>query len=244
MFADNERLYIIANGIFVMRLVHNVFEPKASRVLRCLLVNIDREWTIREIAKETSISVGYTHAVVSTLLKLRYINRNDKHKLAVINPATLLKRWAAFHQYDYINSFLEYYTFEKELDVFLTKIEKKIANEKYALTSLTGAWLVSPYVRPIDIHFYVENKNRAKELAKLLNIKPTAGVGNVRIVIPYDKGVFYGLKSIRGIKVVSNVQLFVDLFNYPARGEEAAQNLYNIMEKEWSQVLIGGSNVR
>lgn len=227
-----------------MRLVHNIFEPKASRVIRCLLVNVGREWTIRQIAKEAETSVGYTHAVLATLIDMKYIERNKRQKLVLLNPSTLLKRWAAFHQYDHNNQFLEYYTFEKEIDTFLTTLEEKLKNEKYAVTSLAGAWLASPHVRPIDVHLYIGNRKKAKSLSQHLNIKPTAGVGNVRMVIPYDKGAFYGSRLIRGVRVVSNVQLFVDLFNYPARGEEAAQQLYNLIEKEWSKTLTGAPHVR
>jgi len=227
-----------------MRLVHNIFEPKASRVIRCLLVNVGKEWTIRQIAEEAETSVGYTHAVLATLTEMKYIERNKKQKLVLLNPSTLLKRWAAFHQYDHNNQFLDYYTFEKEIDTFLTELKEKLTNEKYALTSLAGAWLVSPYVRPIDIHIYTENQKKAKNLSQMLNIKPTAGTGNIRMVIPHDKGVFYGSRLIRGTKVVSNIQLFVDLFNYPARGEEAAQQLYNLIEKEWSKTLTGAPHVR
>lgn len=227
-----------------MRLVHNIFEPKASRIVRCLLVSVSKKWTIREIAEAAETSVGYTHAVLATLIKMGYVTRNERYKLVLLNPATLLRRWAAFHQYDRNNQFLEYYTFDQEIDAFLTTFEEKLENEKYALTSLTGAWLVSPYVRPVNVHFYIENRKKEKNLSQLLNIKPTEGVGNVRMVIPYDKGVFYGSRLIQGIKVVSNVQLFVDLFNYPTRGEEAAQHLYNILEKEWSKLLTGAPYVR
>jgi hypothetical protein len=103
---------------------------------------------------------------------------------------------------------------------------------------------MSPYVRPIDIHFYVKNRQEGERIAKILDVRPTAGVGNVRLVIPYDIGVFYGSRHIEGVKVVSNVQLYVDLWNYAARGEDAAMRLHEIMEKEWGRILTGGSYVR
>jgi len=45
------------------------------------------------------------------------------------------------------------------------------------------------------------------------------------LVEPYDEGVFWGIQMINGIKVVANIQLYVDLFNYPARGREQAEFL-------------------
>ena len=53
------------------------------------------------------------------------------------------------------------------------------------------------------------------------------------MVLPYDEGVFYGLAKVGEINVVSKVQLYVDLFNFPARGEEAAGALLKSIEKEW-----------
>ncbi|TET64268.1 hypothetical protein E3J49_04600 [Candidatus Bathyarchaeota archaeon] len=227
-----------------MRLVNNIFSLKASRITRCLLVDFGKKWTIRELAKKADVSVGYTHAIITTLTNMGYVQRNDTdNKLVLLDPAKLLKRWAAFHQYDHFNTFLDYYTFEHEIERFLEKIAERIRKEQYALTSLAGASLVSPYVRPIDVHFYVENKEKEILMSGLLDIKPTAGTGNVRMVIPFDKGVFYGTRQIEGIRVVSNIQLYVDLLNYSARGEDAAKNLYTVMEKEWSKILIGSENV-
>jgi len=49
--------------------------------------------------------------------------------------------------------------------------------------------------------------------------------GNVFLVEPYDEAVFYKVQQRKGVWVVSNVQLYVDLYNYPARGREAAEHL-------------------
>jgi hypothetical protein len=48
---------------------------------------------------------------------------------------------------------------------------------------------------------------------------------NFSILEPYDDGVFYGSRTIKGIRVVSDVQLYVDLVNYKGRGEESAKFL-------------------
>lgn len=227
-----------------MRLVANIFEPKATRVVRCLLVNIGKGWTVRKMANEANTAVGYTHAVLATVISMGYARRDERNNVVLLDPEILLRRWAAFYQYDRNNSFLEYYTFEKQIDALLIAFKEKLKDEEYALTSLAGAWLVSPYVRPIDIHFYVKNRQEGERIAKILDVRPTAGVGNVRLVIPYDIGVFYGSRHIEGVKVVSNVQLFADLWNYAARGEDAAMRLHEIMEKEWGRILTGGSYVR
>jgi len=231
-----------------MRLVHNIFEPKATRVLRALLIAPQRNWTIRGLAEEVRISPGYAHAVISTLIDLGYVAHTEHFKIKTVNPTVLLKRWAAYHQYDKINTFLDYYTFEREVDRFIEQLSS-IQSPNYALTALVGASLIAPHVRPVDIHIYIKKKEEATTLAKNLNLQPIPKGGNVKFVIPYDEGVFYGQQtaSIRlsnkkegKANVVSDVQLFVDLYNYPARGLEAAEHLYERIVEKWGKVLVGG----
>ncbi|MFW9811171.1 MAG: type IV toxin-antitoxin system AbiEi family antitoxin [Candidatus Thorarchaeota archaeon] len=224
-------------------MVDNIFSPTASRVIRCLLVNIGKNWTIRELAKEANTSVGYTHAIIATLERMEYVVRTEELKLALMNPLTLIRRWAAHRDYNYVNDFLDYYTFDNEIESVFHTFERNLKNEDYSVTSLAGAWLVSGYVRPIDIHLYIKNRKDAERISQLLDIKPTAGKGNIRMVIPDDSGVFYGSRIIQGVKVVSNIQLFVDLQSYPTRGEEAAQNLYNSIEKRWIEHSTGELHV-
>ena len=150
-----------------------------------------------------------------------------------------------------MNTFLEYHTFEHEVDRFIHQLST-INNNSYVLTSLAGAFLVAPHVRPVDVHIYVHSKEDPVAVAGALGLQPIPRGGNVKFVIPYDKGVFYGQQraSIRipdqvlgEVNVVSSVQLFVDLYNYPARGLEAAEHLYGQIVEEWGKVLVGGQDV-
>lgn len=83
---------------------------------------------------------------------------------------------------------------------------------------------MAPYVRPANIHLYVEPETLG-EWQELLNLQLTELGGNVFLVEPYDECVFYKIQRLREVCVVSNVQLYVDLYNYPARGREAAMHL-------------------
>jgi len=68
---------------------------------------------------------------------------------------------------------------------------------------------------------------------ELLRLQPVETGGNVSIVVPYDEGVFYSVNEVGKLKIVSKVQLYVDLFNYPARGQEAAEAILKELEKQW-----------
>ena len=246
-FAFSEHLNSLANTYESMRRAQNIFTPKATRVLRALLIDPQHVWTIRGLAEEVKISPGYTHAVISTLIDLGHVARTENYKIKVVNPTVLLRRWAAYHQYDRMNTFLEYYTFEREIDRFVQQLSTSDSN--YALTALAGASMIAPHVRPVDVHMYIKKKDDAITLAKTLNLQPIPRGGNVKFVIPYDEGIFYGQQivdirtsdqGVREVNVVSNVQLFVDLYNYPARGLEAAEHLYKRMVEKWGKALVGG----
>lgn len=224
-----------------MSAIKNIFAPKSSRVLRALLVNFGRNWNERELAREARISSGLAHYVCRTLTELGFVARGERNRLVLVDPLRLLKRWAAYHQYNHMNKFLDFFTLEREIDRFVKKIAK--LDLEYAVSGLVGAWLVAPYVRPVDVHLYVPARDMAEKIAKGLELNPTPKGGNVKFVLPYDEGVFYGTHKARDVKVVSNVQLYVDLYNFPARGEEAASRLLELMLKEWRQKKEGKQRV-
>jgi len=216
-----------------MRKAQNIFSPKASRILRVLLIHPQEGWTIKDLSAEAEVSIGYTHAVVVSLIDQGHVYRDNSYKLRVGDPVKLIQRWAAYHNYMAMNSFLRYHTFEKNVEAFLSNMKE--ANDlEYALAVLAGAHVVAPYVRPTTIHFYIKQKKKVKTWVELLDLRPVETGGNISLVLPYDEGVFYGVRQVSGVNVVSKVQLFVDLFNYPARGQEAAEVILRALEKEWA----------
>jgi hypothetical protein len=221
-----------------MRKAKNIFDGIAPRVLRGLLCNPGRTWTVRQISTEVEVSLGYTHAVLQTLFDLGYLSRNENNLIELVDPLRLLKRWASYNDYNQGNKFYDYYTFEKDIDDLFEKL--KAVKDNYALTSLSGAYLVAPYVRPVVVEMYVEKESILTEIARAMHVKPIQREGNVRLVLPKDNGVFYKTQLRKDVIVVSDVQLFVDLFNNPGRGEEAAEKVLEVIQGNWAQSLIGG----
>jgi len=216
-----------------MRKVQNIFSPVSSRVLRVLLIHPYKGWTIEDLSEEANVSLGYTHAVVTSLVDQGHAYRDDSYKLMVSDPVRLTQKWAAYHSYVSVNTFLRYHTFETNIEAFLSKM-KEVDEPEYALTVLAGAYVVAPYVRPTTIHFYTKQREKAKIWVESLDLRPVESGGNISMVLPYDEGVFYGASRVNGLNVVSKVQLYVDLFNYPARGEEAAEAILRELNKQWT----------
>ncbi len=70
-----------------------------------------------------------------------------------------------------------------------------------------------------------------------LKLKDSEKGANFIFLLPYYKNsVFYGMQRIKNLRVVSDLQLYLDLYNYPVRGLEQAEHLY---EKRRSQMIEG-----
>jgi len=176
--------------------------------------------------------------VTSSLVQMGFASRDESNRLNLTDPYRLIRQWAASYNYLFLNKFSEYYTFDTEFEAFLSRLTKlpERVRDRYALTLHAAAWIIAPYVRPTDFHIYIHPDIERKELATFtesLNVSPIERSGNVKLVTPYDEGVFYGSKPVNDVRIVSPIQLYVDLFNHPGRGEEAAGKLLEKIAKEW-----------
>jgi hypothetical protein len=111
-----------------------------------------------------------------------------------------------------MNRFLDYFTFERDVDRFVEGFAG--LDLEYAFCGLVGAWLVAPYVRPVDVHLYVPSENVAKEIAKRLGLNPTPRGGNVKFVLPYDEGVFHGVQQDARFNSYRRLQMFLEDIPY------------------------------
>jgi len=93
-------------------------------------------WTLRELAEEAQASLGMTHYVTTSLIRMGFANRDETNKLIITDPHRLIVQWAASHNYLFLNKFSEYYTFDPEFEIFLSRF-RNVPNhikDKYALT--------------------------------------------------------------------------------------------------------------
>jgi hypothetical protein len=221
----------------------NLFTGKASDIVRVLLVNHPKTWTLRELAKEAGVSLGWASKVSEALIRERLaIRDSERAELKLIAPADLLRRWASFTNFDANNGFIQYHSSEPDISKFLSSF-KDLQGPDYALTGLAGALLTVPVVKPSNTHLYVRSEGDAKAWAQLLGLSPVEGDGNVKFAVTSEKSPLYGSRNAGGVRVVSDVQLFVDLFNYPQRGREAAEEILKAIERRW-QGKKSGNNGR
>ena len=211
----------------------NIFARKATRVLRVLLVNYRKDWNERQLAREANVSHVLVHYICKKLNEMKMATKNQRNRIVLTDPLNLLRKWASYHRYDLGNKFLGYSTIEREIDLFIGKLAD--LDLEYSLSGLVAAWLVAPSLRPRDFHLYVPSEDTAAKIARRIELNQMSRGGNVKFVLPYDEGVFYGTRLVRGVKVVSNVQLYVDLYNAPSRGGKPASKILEQVLKEWKE---------
>jgi hypothetical protein len=211
------------NPFAVTRIAKSVFSPKSSRILRVLLSNPSRKWYVEDMSKEAGISIGLTSRVKQFLLAEEWIKEEDK-RFYLAKSEEVLDQWVNNYSYEK-NPSSSFYSGLSE-----DQLEAAIKNEcekrkyRYGLALFSGARKIAPFVRFMRFFSYIDGD--IEEIANALQFKKVETGANVTILQPYDEGVFYGLQEINGIKVVSDIQLYLDLKSYKGRGEEAAQAIF------------------
>lgn len=220
------------NSFRTRRDLVSLFSPKSSRVLRVLLNNPGRVWKTQEIADEARVSLGQVANVKKLLLDREWITKQDGFSLS--EPWKLLEEWANVYTYRK-NEVRNFYSLKSipEIEADLAKVCKEKGIE-YALTGFSGAARFAPAVRYTRAMAYVYNTR--EDVASLLNLKEVDSGANVTILGPYDKGIFYGTQVIEDIRIVSPLQIYLDLKGYKGRGEEAAEVLLrDVIKPKWSK---------
>ena len=213
----------------------NIFADKASLVLRKMLKDPERRWVVRDFTGPGGISLGMSQEVLKAMEKKGYIERVKKgpNSYAILtNKAKLISDWLEEYSFD-LNVIDTYYTADKNI---LNKFRKVLKENQYALTLHTGANLITFFVRTEEVFIYMNLKEWEKDILDIrqkLDLKELVRGGNIHLIHPfYKNSVFYTTQKIKGYTVVSNLQLYLDLYNFQPRGREQAEHLRNLLEEK------------
>ena len=110
------------------------------------------------------------------------------------------------------------------MEAFLKNAQK--ANPGQASIQEAMPLLVAPYAAYQEVHMYVGNEKALEYLKKRLKLRSAEQGANHILMLPYYKhSVFYDSRIKEGLRVVSDIQLYLDLHGYPIRGLEQAEHL-------------------
>ena len=211
--------------------LRSLYSPKAERVLRVLLNKPNKAWKTVDLADEACVSLGQVSNVRKLLLDREWVSV-EKPGFVLSEPEQLLQEWK------------ENYSFRrnKTRDLYSLKstaqIESEISeycrrkNLKYAFTGFSGAARFAPSVRYNRATAYIGETD--EDMITDLSLKEVNSGANVSLLTPYDDGVYYGSRDVNGSRIVSPVQLYLDVIGFRGRGEEAAKALLDqVIRPTW-----------
>lgn len=217
----------------------NIFADKATLILRKMLSQPDKKWVVRDFTGDKGVSIGLAHGVLEALSKRGYVERIKKGPESytlLTNKKKLIDDWVKEYQFE-LNEIDTYYTSDKNI---MTKLKNYLKNNQYALTLHAGANLITSFVRTDHVYLYFNSENWGKDILEMrqrLDLKELVRGGNVHIIRPYyKKSVFFALQTIKGFQLVSNLQLYIDLYNFHPRGIDHAEHLKNTLEEKGKHI--------
>ena len=212
------------------RELKSLFKPRAERILRVLLCEPQRLWLTGELAEAAVTSLGQVSNIRRLLLERDWVV-DKKRGIELTRPSELLQAWTENYQPDR-NQRADYYsmgnTGEIELQISTLCKQTRI---RYAFTGFSGAARYAPFTTYKTVTVYMDPAPSANDV---LPFKQVSSGANIRILTPYDEGVFYGTRTIQGGDVAAPVQCYLDQKDEKARGEEAALALLEkVIKPTW-----------
>jgi len=217
------------------RPVRELFRGRTAQVLHCLLHEPDRSWHVHELAELAGVSPYTVHQALTHLGGEAWMEKRGSGPQTVRRlhrPGDLLDAWAHVHSlrrnYRWHGWYLRAKTTAERRTTVCQRLEA--AGIEYALTLNSGAELIAPHaVGFTEVHALLPATVLVEELAPQMGLKPAVDGGNVRFMGTRDRAPLMFRHQLDGGEwVASDVQLYLDLMNWPKRGKEQAQHLRSL----------------
>jgi len=211
----------------------NIFADKATLISRKMISQPNSQWVVRDFTGAGGVSLGMAQGVLDAMEREGYVERvkrgPDSYTI-LTNKEKLINDWLIEYRFE-LNEIDTYYVADRNI---LKKMKAYLKDGQYALTLHTGANLITSFVKTEHIYLYfnTEDWNRdILEIRQKLGLKELVRGGNFHIIRPYYKNsIFFNIQKIKGYRAVSNLQLYLDLYNFQPRGREHAEYLKKLLE--------------
>lgn len=212
------------NPLREKRETRSIFAPKAARVLRVLLQGPLRPWKVKELAETAQVSLGWVSAVRQQLLAKLWADE-EREGLRVTKPDDVLDAWVRADDWRKRFEIRSYSTLHTDAVDLATRLVECITEDRPIFTQWIAGWLRRPYTQPPIVTAYVKRFPDDQLLREKLLARRVPTGGSLWLVVPKDEGVWNPTQTVKGFELVSDVQIYLDLVNANARGEEQAAEL-------------------
>jgi len=213
------------------------FSVKSSRIVRALLSDPERDWTVQQLVDhpDVQVSLGLVSKVRKALARDAYIADNNRGT-QVRDPAALLKAWS--DAYRGPSSRHMYFALGEQPEIELRFLEWCRRNNLTAtLSGFSAAWKMAPMVKTPVVTAYVDPMpslaGLSDQLAAETGITRVDSGANLILWEPFDTSVFAGRRFSEDTRLswTSPIQTWLDLMQLKGRGQEAADEIYQRLIK-------------
>ncbi len=210
------------------RPLSNPFASRSSRIVRLMLEEPMRMWQVQELAREADVSIGLASKAKQALMEEGYL-RPPEGGLRLSDPVSLLESWC--RRYTNRDETASCYVMSDQREMVRRLAEWCDRTEvNWALSDFSGAWRLSPMVRHTQTSFTLSSMvldQRRCELLEHLHARVVDSGANLSLRFTDDPYTFYKSRIVDQVKVLSPLQLYLDLKIKHGRGEEAAAAIYD-----------------
>jgi hypothetical protein len=208
------------------------FADRSSLVVRTLLAgegNQDRTWGVRELAEEAGVGPSTVTRIVRELQRYQvvHVRRTGREsEIRLTDARALFALWTSAYDWTKNQSVTLQAPIGDPLR-FLRRSKSIFGSYQWALTLQAGASLVAPHATWERLHAYVDVKS-ADALLEIAEQQgwPVGEGGQLVLMKPYYRdSIWHGAREVQGLPVVSDLQLVLDLWQYPLRGREQAEHI-------------------
>ncbi len=208
----------------------NPFTLKSSRVVRVLLSHREQEWTQSDLEAHTGISRALVSLTLAELIEQELVEQTragSRHEAALYRVGDfnrLLDAWSAADRWRKRTSIQQYSVLAGDLVGLAETARDALGKENVLFTQWFAAHLRHPYTTPPLVSAYVKERPPVE----ITWARQVDDGGNLWLITPRDEGVFQEAQHVGGFKLVSDIQIYLDLLQVGRRGPEQAQAL-----REW-----------
>lgn len=206
----------------------SIFADRNSLILRYLVPRPALAIGVRDLARHLQVSPAAVSLALRSLREMGFL-RKDGSEIRLLDRESLLEEWVSFYRSRFRKQpESRYYVRVRDAEAIVKRMSSSPVSNAggYGLSLHAGASLVAPYVQFREVHVYVgpgHDRLRSR-LVSALKAQEAQADANFVILEPFYKNSFlFGSRLIRGVRVVSDVQLYLDLSCFPQRGLEQAQ---------------------
>jgi len=205
----------------------SVFADRNSRLLRYLLMRPAQQIGVRELAGKIGLSPSAVSNGLGRLREMGYLEPNP-HRLELVAREDLLEEWVSFYRPRFRRQDeSRYYVHARSAEELLERLKgiRLAADPAWGLSLHGGASLVAGFVQFREVHLYIspEQQELESKFVRALHARPAEGEANLVILSPfYRHSVLFESRMVEGLRVVSDLQLFLDLSCFAQRGKEQA----------------------